>query len=82
MAQGKPMREYDTEYVAAQFDLVARKLEDSMKKVKRAASDLRKEKNFDAAGPAINDLLWLLPNLGLSAIHSSIVRELEHIIGD
>lgn len=74
------MRKYDVEYTAQQMDKVATALHRAADEAAAAAADMRKSENFDAAGHAINSLLWVLPNLGLQTIHSSIVRELEREI--
>ena len=72
------VHEFDVEYVAKQIDGIVKRLRSAADDMERHAKSVRDDKNFAAVGSAINDLIWLTPNLGITTLHTSVVREIGH----
>ncbi len=69
--------EEDRHIIAEQLERIARGLERATNSVRATAKSFENNGRGDEITSLLNELLWLLPNLGIQAAISTLVRDLE-----
>lgn len=68
-------KDYST--IADRLDKVAMNLRDAAERMEMQAKRFRKDPDPNCIGDILNELLWVLPNLGIQAAVNATIRELQ-----
>jgi hypothetical protein len=66
-----------TRLITERLEAIANRLERTALSVRQCASRIEGGGNIDEAETIINELLWMLPNLGIQAVISQTIREIQ-----